>query len=209
MKLHRTGVLALASCLLLLNPLLTLAQSTAEEKSKAEAHAEAKAEARAEKVTPLKVQVVLAEFDGDKKVKSMPYVSYLNAYEGGRGGSAKLRIGARVPVYTGKDAGMQYIDVGTNIDCRATSTLGDAGNYHLDLVVERSWVESDVLIPVAKISADDKSESLGQFKEPVIHQFRTEMGVSLHDGQTSESTLATDPLSGRVSKIEVTLSLLK
>jgi hypothetical protein len=197
--MKRTGIalFALAVCTMLANPPLIRAQAAPEDKPKAEAHSE--------KVTPLKVQVVLTEYDGEKKVKSLPYVGYLNAYDGGRGGNTKMRIGAKVPVYTGKD--MQYIDVGTNIDCRATH--GDANTFHLDVVVERSWVESEVLVPVARSSADDKSDASGQFKEPVIRQLKTELGVTLRDGQTSESTTATDPLSGRISKIEVTLSVLK
>jgi hypothetical protein len=198
MKRNRSAVFALAVCVCLSNAPLIGAQ-TAEDKPKAEIHVD--------KVTPLRVQVVLTEFDGEKKVKSMPYVSYLNAYEGGRGGFARIRIGTRVPVYSGKDSGMQYIDVGTNIDCRATN--GDAGSFRLEMVVERSWVESEVLIAPTRESVADKSEPAGQFKEPIIRQFKMEMGVSLRDGQTSESTLATDPISGRVSKIEVSLSVLK
>jgi len=197
MKRTGTALFALAIFATMANPPLIRAQAAAEDKPKAEAHVE--------KVTPLKIQVVLTEFDGDKKVKSLPYVGYLNAYDGGRGGNTRVRIGTKVAVYTGKD--MQYIDVGTNIDCRATH--GDANTFHLELVVERSWVESEDLVPVAKSSADDKSDASGQFKEPLIRQFKTELGVSLRDGQTSESTAATDPLSGKVSKIEVTLSVLK
>jgi len=198
MKRNRSAVFALAVCVCLSNAPLIRAQ-TAEDKPKAEIHVD--------KVTPLKVQVVLTEFDGEKKVKSMPYVSYLNVYEGGRGGNAKVRIGTRVPVYSGKDSGTQYMDIGTNIDCRATG--GDAGSFHLDVVVERSWVENDVLIPAAKQSGSDKPELPGQFKEPIIRQLKSEMGVTLRDGQSTESTVVTDPVSGRVSKIEVSLSVLK
>jgi hypothetical protein len=198
MKRNGLALLALAVCVWLSNAPLIRAQ-TAEDKPKAEIYGD--------KVTPLKIQVVLTEFDGEKKVKSMPYVSYLNVYEGGRGGNAKVRIGTRIPVPSGKDTGMQYIDVGTNIDCRATH--GDAGSFHLEVVVERSWVESEVVIPAGKESGSDRPELPGQFKEPIIRQFKSEIGVSLRDGQTSEATLATDPISGRVSKIEVSLSVVK
>jgi hypothetical protein len=193
MKRNGTAFFALAACVMFSNPVLVEAQTATEDKPKAEAHVE--------KATPLKIQVVVTEFDGDKKVKSMPYVAYLNSSES-HGGSGKLRIGTRVPVYTGKDSGMQYLDVGTNIDCRVTHA--DAGSFHLELVVERSWVESDVSVAVG-----EKAEVGGQFKEPIIRQFKTEMGVSLRDGQTTESAMATDPLSGRVSKVEVTLWVVK
>ena len=196
MKINSAGILALAGCLLLASASPVRAQGVVEDKAKAES----RPEGRVEKVTPLKIQVVLTEYEGDKKVKSMPYVAYLNAYEGGRGGSAKLRVGSKVPVLGGKDSGIQYIDVGTNIDYRAT--VGDAGSYRVELVVERSWVESDVAMATT-------TPSSGEFKQPVIRQFKSDAGVTLRDGQTVESTVATDPLSGRVMKIEVSLAVLK
>src|SRR5690242_2415557 len=45
---------------------------------------------------PVKVQVVLAEFDGDKKISSMPYTFMVIA--GGRHNSTYVRTGVRVPV---------------------------------------------------------------------------------------------------------------
>jgi hypothetical protein len=206
MKLNRAEIFALASCLILGNPVLTRAQAATEEKPKAEAHAEPKIETRPGKVTPLKIQVVLTEFDGDKKVKSLPYAfmvdSDRNSYQ-----FTKMRIGTKVPVYAGKDSGMQYIDVGTNIDCRATH--GDAGMFRVELVIERSWVESEVLMPLPQGAGDDKSDAPGQFKQPVIHQFKTEMEAALADGQTAEVTHVTDPLSGKLLKIEVSLAVVK
>ena len=195
MKVNSRGILTLAGCLLLASPSHVRAQGVMDK-----ANAESRPEAHVDKVTPLKIQVVLTEYEGDKKLKSMPYVAYLNAYEGGRGGSAKLRVGSKVPILGGKDSGIQYIDVGTNIDYRAT--VGDAGNYRVELVVERSWVESDVATATTNPSA-------GEFKQPVIRQFKSDSGVTLHDGQTAESAVATDPLSGRVMRIEVSLTVLK
>src|SRR5713226_4203111 len=79
-----------------------------------------KAEVR---TTPVKVQIVFTEFEGDKKVKSLPYTLYINAPDAPDLKSstwAKLRIGSRVPVYTGGNTGnMTYMDVRTNIDARA------------------------------------------------------------------------------------------
>jgi len=43
----------------------------------------------------------------------------------------------------------------------------------------------------------------------VIGQYKTDVYVMVRDGQTVESTVATDPLTGRVLKIELTLTLLK
>jgi hypothetical protein len=187
--------------LVMLAPLLMLAPwAMAQDKTKTED--EPAAEVRAEKMTPVKVAVTFVEFEGDKKVKSLPYTLVVVA--DGRPPSAKLRMGSRVPVYTGKENGMQYIDVGSNIDCQAAHRQD--GSFELKLSLDRSWVEGDVSVPVDKSSSQLSS---GQFPEPVIRQFRSDLSLLLRDGQTVESTFATDPLSGKVFKVEVTLSLLK
>ncbi len=171
----------------------------AQEKTKTED--EPAAGVLAAKMTPVKVAVTFVEFEGDKKVKSLPYTLIVVA--DGRPPSAKLRMGSRVPVYTGKENGMQYLDVGSNIDCQAAHSQD--GRFELKLSLDRSWVEGDVSVPVEKSS----SQPSGQFPEPVIRQFRSDLSLLLRDGQTVESTFATDPLSGKVFKVEVTLSLLK
>lgn len=155
------------------------------------------------RVTPLKVVVTFVEFEGEKKVKSLPYTMVVVA-DSRPPSFSKMRMGSRVPLYTGKENGMQYIDVGTNIDCQAKGAQD--GSFELKLGLERSWVEGEVMIQVDKASALQPS---GQFPEPIIRQLRSDLSLLLHDGQTIESTFATDPLSGKVFKVSVTLSLLK
>jgi hypothetical protein len=155
------------------------------------------------KQTSIKVGITFAEYEADKKVKSLPYVLVVVADEKQFNNSAKMRMGSRVPVYTGKENGMQYLDVGSNIDCQA-SRMPD-GSYDLRLSLDRSWVEGDVPVPVDKTP----QTSSGQFPEPIIRQFRSDIGLILRDGQTLESTFATDPLSGKVFKVEVTLNVAK
>jgi RNA polymerase sigma factor (sigma-70 family) len=189
---------ALAAFLAFPNSAPLLAQGGAkEEMPKAESAASASFPA-AEQITPLKIQVLLTEFDGGKKVKSLPYVSYVNAISNSnRHEFTKIRLGTKVPVYAGKEAGMQYIDVGTNIDCSASQS--ETGTYRLRVVVERSWVDG----------SSDLSGTAGQLPEPIIRQFKNEMELTLRDGQTSEPTVATDSMTGKVMKIEVSLSVLK
>jgi hypothetical protein len=157
--------------------------------------------------TPLKIQIVFTEFDGDKKTKSMPYTSLITADPGRGLEYAKLRIGNRVPLYTGKENGLQYIDVGTNLDFRA-DRLED-GKFGLKLALERSWIQGDVPIPVDRSVDARTGGTTGQFKEPVIGQYKTDVYLMLRDGQTVESTLATDPLTGKLMKIELTLTVVK
>ena len=43
----------------------------------------------------------------------------------------------------------------------------------------------------------------------MIRQFRGEMALLLREGQQSEDTVATDPLTGRVLRVEALLTVLK
>jgi hypothetical protein len=155
----------------------------------------------------LKLQVTIVEREGDKKVANLPYTFFVMADNPGPGSPwSKLRTGSRVPVYVGKDAGMQYIDVGTNIDARGIS--GDEGRFDISLNLERSWVAGEVDVPVEK-SAPSTTEAPAHFKQPIIRQFRTEMTLPMRDGQTTEITQSADPTSGRVLVITVTMNVVK
>jgi len=158
--------------------------------------------------TSIKLQIVFAEFDGDKKVKSLPYVMYLNSPDAPdlKGGWDKLRIGSRIPVYIGNNQ-MQYQDVGTNIDAR--SAYADDGHLLLQLDLERSWVEGDVSVPTTKADGDSSDTASGRFPEPIIRAFRSELSLKLREGQPMESTVATDPISGKVVKVEISFSVVK
>ena len=188
----------------------------ADEKHKAEAKATAMDKSKAEGMaqmavasTPIKVQVVFIEYEGDKKIKSLPYVLNVNAPHAARlqPGPTKIRIGSRVPVFTNKEGGMQYLDVGTNIDAR--SARGSDDRFILELILERSWVEGDVQVPAAGSPNKSEETSALVFRQPIIRQFRSDLDLSLRDGQTVEGTMATDPLSGKVLRVEVTLNVTK
>jgi hypothetical protein len=169
-----------------------------------------KTEAR---TTPVKVQIVFTEFEGDKKSKSLPYTLYINApdapeWKSGGSSFVKLRVGSRVPVYTGGNMGnMTYLDVGTNIDARAA--YPGESRLLLYLNVERSWVEGGVSVPVAKSDGSAAETFSGHFQEPIIRAFKSEFDLKLREGQPVESTMATDPLSGKVLKVVVSFTTVK
>src|ERR1700685_3723085 len=196
----RTSSVQMASLLLLcmLSPIV-LAQDKpkADEKAKVEAPS-----------TPIKVQIVFTDFEGDKKTKSLPYVMYVNAPDSTelRAGWTKFRIGSRLPIYVGKNE-MQYMDVGTNVDARAAYT-GD-GHILLQLILERSWVEGEVSIPITKPDASPSDPTGGHFQEPIIRGFKSELDMKLREGQPVESTVATDPISGKVVKVEIGFTVVK
>lgn len=166
-----------------------------------------KAEAQ---TTPVKVTVVFSDYDGDKKTKSLPYTIYINAHNGEdpRGGSmTKLRVGSRVPVYTGGNSGnMTYLDVGTNIDAHAAHT--QEGYFVMALRLERSWAEGYTLVPVQR-PPEQMDPHAGSFQEPIIRSFQSELDLKLREGQAVETTMATDPISSKVIKVEISLSVVK
>jgi hypothetical protein len=158
--------------------------------------------------TTLKVQVTFAEQEGDKKLANLPYTFFLKATDAGPipPSWTKVRMGSRVPVYAGKE-GMQYIDVGTNIDARGFTT--DDGRFDIVLGLERSWVEGDVLVATERSAGGAVDANSPHFKEPIIRQFKTELTLTMRDGQTVQTTQAADPLSGRVLTITVTMNVVK
>jgi hypothetical protein len=196
----RTGSVQIASLLLLgiLSPLV-LAQDKpkTDDKTKVEVQ-----------TTPIKVQIVFTEFEGDKKVKSLPYVMYMNAPDSSelRAGWVKFRIGSRLPVYVGKNE-MQYMDVGTNVDARSAYT--GEGHVLLQMTLERSWVEGEVSVPMTKSDNSPSDPSGGRFQEPIVRGFKSELDLKLREGQPVESNMATDPISGKVLKVEISFTVVK
>ena len=159
--------------------------------------------------TPVKVTVVFTEYDGDKKTKGLPYTIYINAHDAAdsRFSKTKLRVGSRLPVYTGGNTGnMTYLDIGTNIDALATHT--PEGYFVLALNLERSWAEGYTLVPVQR-PPEQMDPHAGSFQEPIIRSFRSELDLKLREGQAVETTMATDPISSKVMKVEVSLSVVK
>ena len=122
---------------------ITASWMLAQDKAKSE---ETPADVRSTEATPLKVSVTFTEFEGDKKVKSLPYTMVVLADS--KNPKSVMKVGSRVPVYTGKENGMQYLDVGSNIDCMAVRAKD--GEFDLRLSLDRSWAEGDVSVPVER-----------------------------------------------------------
>ena len=155
-------------------------------------------------ITPLRVQVVFNEYDGDKKVGSLPYTLLVNADD--RGAPAAVRMTFHVPVATSSDAGAKHVGqypLTTNLDGRAEKT--DDGRFLLRLSLEKS--------SIYLAGANQKPASLGgsevSANDPVQQDFRTQVNLLVRDGQTIQSTVATDQVSGHVLKIDVTVNSIK
>jgi hypothetical protein len=158
---------------------------------------------------PLKVQFVLSRYQGEKKVASLPYtVGVLS-----NGPKTSLRFGVQVPITTtvfgaAKEGGFanipsasySYKDMGTNIDCQASDA--GAGQYLLNVTISDSSLHLD------QTSAGNKQPQIVR-DVPAFRSFNATFAMILRDGQTMQYASATDPISGEVMRIDVTMSLAK
>jgi len=157
--------------------------------------------------TRLRVQVVLSRFRGDTKVLSLPYM-FMVATEGPR---ARMRMGVSTPIPAANPAAtgverpvaFQYKNVGTNIDCGAREV--DAGRYLLQLSVEHSsaFGGNETVGPGA---APETPRMPGV---PLFRTFEASFEPILRDGETQQIVASTDPITGEVLKIDVTLNVVK
>jgi hypothetical protein len=171
-----------------------------------------------EALVAAKLQIVLAEYDGTKKISSMPYSIPLVLQ--GTALTSSVRMGVRVPVNTttskAGESSLTYVDVGTNIDVsdidyRMNHVLATPGRFSVELRIDRSSLyvpsrDKDGHIDGGK---DWTAGEPPPGNEPMIRQFRGNVTLLLRDGQESEATVATDPLTGRVLKVGATLNVLK
>lgn len=170
---------------------------------------------RASDLTSLEVHVVITRLEGGKAVRTLPYTLAVTA----NAGEAQLNMGADVPVptttftpapaATAQAQGMPaaptrpltsitYRPLGTAITCRA-ARLED-GRYQVVLSVDDSAIVSSGQAAPAVPSGD---------APPVFRSFRSRNTLMLTDGQTRQYTAASDPMSGEVARLEVTLRVVK
>jgi hypothetical protein len=161
-----------------------------------------KTEARAPAATtPLRLSVVFARYQGEKKVGSVPYT--LSITDDNR--PVRLRMGIQVPIKVGEPGGIQYKDIGNNLDCRATPALAREV-FNIACSFEQSSVYAT---EGERAAAGSAVGNLSLASQPLFRVFRSETNLLLRDGQSALNTAATDPVSGEVLKIEVTLNVVR
>jgi hypothetical protein len=153
----------------------------------------------APKSTPLRLQVVLSRYKGDTKVSSMPNTLWVNVKGPEDRNESSLHIGVSVPVHViaNNTPTVAFKDVGNRITCSAVP-LAD-GRYSLSFSVEQSSVDNP---PGA-------SSQAGQSGMPLLKSFWSNFTMVLRDGQTVQAVSATDPVTGEVLKVDVTLNVVK
>lgn len=163
--------------------------------------------AKTPSVLPLKVQVVVSRYQGEKRISSMPYTLSMNGAGTTPQRHANLRMGAKIPVMMVAAAvvggekmptagPIQYQEVGTNIDCDVNPI--DDGRFVLTITVDDSSV-----YPEEKTANSPTSGS------PTFRSFRAMDSLVLKDGGTAQFTTATDKVNGEIVKVDVTLTVVK
>lgn len=143
----------------------------------------------------IKLTITVSKYQGEKKVSSTPFVVSLadnNSWN-------LIRAGARVPIpRRAMDTGpvsYNYEQVGLSIDSRAFSLPN--GTFQ----VETKASDASVVATDAAASAS--------FDAPVIRNISVASTTVMKDGQTTQLSSATDPITGLVMRVDVTLNVAK
>jgi len=148
--------------------------------------------AKARPVVPLRVQLVMTRLQAEKKIASYPYVFTVTTTHAGQ-----IRMGTEVPIAVSMKDGsvsFQYRNVGANLECNAEAL--DNGRFRLSINMENS-------------SLGDLRNVGKEVDVPMFVTRNTRSDVILRDGETQTYSSATDPASGEVVKVDVTLTVLK
>ena len=151
---------------------------------------------------PLRVQLVVSRSQGEKKISSIPYTLSVIANDNDK---TSMRMKMDVPVAQAVFGGgpntqsYSYRTIGTDIDCTARSVEG--GLFKLDIAVS----DTGVVLPEKQGPAPPSTVS----GVPAFRSFTSTFNVLLKDGQTAQHTAATDPVSGEVLRVDVTVTVLK
>ncbi len=164
------------------------------------AQEKSEAPAKPRTVTALRVQLVLSRYKGEQKLSSRPYMMTLVNNR-----QTTLRQGTEVPIAVatfdkeqGPATSYQYRNVGSTITCTADPV--EAGRYDLQVAVEDSSLgDTRTVGPVNQKAVE----------APVFLTRNVSGHALVRDGETVALYSATDATNGEVTKLDVTLTVLK
>ncbi len=136
-----------------------------------------------------RLEFTVREMEEGKRLNSRTYI--MSVQDGSNG---MIRVGSRVPYYTGKDQ-FQYFDVGINIDCH----LREHETY---LSLDNIGIE---------ISSVVKPDSPGsnQTPNPVVRSVRARVDAAVTPGKPMSVASMDDASSNRRFEVEVTATKVK
>lgn len=150
-----------------------------------------------ETATPLKLKVVFSRYQGETLVGRLPFTLLLNSDDT----IGRMKMGLTVPINVRIEGGegpptVMYKDAATGVECRARPLSRE----RFALVCE--FYQDAVYSPADGEPVPDKADLA-----PAIRRFASETTLVMRDGQTLQHS-ATDPLTGEVVEVDVTLSVL-
>jgi hypothetical protein len=160
------------------------------------ASAQAASQAATEKEAPVtyKLDFLLTEIEGGKKINSRNYT--LLVQEDPRRSRGHLRVGSRVPIVTNnrdeKAPSVQYMDVGVNIDCQL---YGTDDNLTFNGAIE-----------VSSISVPPQGSPI---PNPVVRQMRTDLTSWVPVGKPFALTSVDELDTPRKMEVQVTVARAK
>lgn len=163
------------------------------------------ARASAEESLLVRVEVVLARFQGTNKISSLPYTMLVEVPFKGEGFSS-LRTGVSIP--TGAESVVtaegrtthkpEMQALGTNIDLRGVSLLAK-GRYRMMIIL------SDTALAETAAGAEARGRGLVPQQPGALRQLSLNNIVTVREGVPLEFSVGTDPLTGETTRATVTV----
>jgi hypothetical protein len=153
-----------------------------------------------ESSVPLKLDVVFTRYRGEIEIGRLPFTLLLNSDNT----SARLKMGLMVPLRYEKEgmhSNVVFKDVVTSVNCRARPLSGER------FALACNFDQDSVYSPDNEDPAED-AKANAALTPPVVRRFYSETTLVLRHGQTLQHS-ATDPLTGEVLKVDVTLTVVR
>ena len=172
---------------------VTTASALAEQRGAAPPAPVASAPSAPVQLWPLKVQVVVSRYQGQKQLGRVPFTLSVHANDK-KPSEVTSATQVLIPMVTvgEKTSGPVFKDVGISIRCQAMSS--DGKFFALEMNVESATMD------------DDQPKKDPPYR---IRAFRSSQAVHLQDGQTTEYTTATDPTNGEEVRVAVTVTVVR
>jgi Flp pilus assembly secretin CpaC len=149
-------------------------------------------------ITPLRLQLTLTRYQGDKKISSLPYSLAVSM-----GGSpVRFRMGADLPYSTSPD--------GAKTPSYAFRTVGVAIDVTGQLMVDPGLYKMDISVSDSSVASSNQVQGSPTVTgAPLFRSFNTNGTVLLKDGQTTQLATVADPITGETLRVDVTITVVK
>ena len=149
-------------------------------------------------ITPLRLQLILTRYQGEKKTSSLPYSLAVSI----GGPPVRFRMGADLPYSTSAD--------GAKTPSYAFRTVGIGIDVSGQLLVEPGLYKMDISVSDNSVASSNQVQgSPAVAGAPLFRNFSTNGSVLLRDGQTTQLTTAADPITGETMRVDVTVTVVK